>query len=226
MHAAVNLCDRILVLEEGQLVFEGSPLKGVEYYTKTSHNRMFKSYAGSLLKNAPVLEDSVGSGIAWVDVPTDSKAGASEIQIMRVAVTSPLNDAIEVVRAHDPIVLHMLIFLTAAKSDLIFGYTVKDRVGNAIFGQNTCESPHKPVSLDKGCHHIRLELKWPDIYPATYLITLGVGEGTHPLHHVIQCWAHNMLSLACVNSGNIIHALFNGPIHGFTIDSAATQCQL
>jgi len=45
------------------------------------------------------------------------------------------------------VVVHMLVHFSKEKENIIFDYTVKDRVGNAIFGENTCDYTKKNISL-------------------------------------------------------------------------------
>ncbi|MBW1963588.1 MAG: ABC transporter ATP-binding protein, partial [Deltaproteobacteria bacterium] len=54
--------------------------------------------------------------------------------------------------------------------------------------------------------------KWPEIFPGEYTITPGIGEGDHPHHHIIQCWAHNVVAVSAVTPGRFINGLFNNPI--------------
>lgn len=217
MRAVANMCDRVIVLDRGNKVFEGSPLKGIEHYTKIMHNEVFEP-ADYIEESASApIQPGPFEDVGWTDVPESSRAGASEITIEKVKITTRENEPVLVAKAGDDLVLHFYIHSTSSKESIIFGYTVKDRVGNAIFGENTCDGKNGPVEVQPGFHHVQLAIKWPEIYPAEYTITLGVGEGDHPLSHTIQCWAHNILSITSISPGKSIHALFNNPIQSAAI---------
>jgi hypothetical protein len=73
------------------------------------------------------------------------------------------------------------------------------------------------VDLEPGYHHVELGIKWPEISPGQYTITFGIGEGEHPMRHVVQCWAHNMLSVSAISPDKCVHAIFNNPINSLVL---------
>lgn len=214
MQVVANLCNRVIVLHKGQIAYEGDPLKGIEFYTKTVHNDLFGNECE--LEKEPVIENQEAAcsddNVGWVEVPDESRGGACEVIIRKVKVTSKEGQTAQVVKSGDPLMLHFLIHCKSPKKSIIFGYTVKDRVGNALCGENTCSVPNGLVELSVGYHHVRLGIQWPELYPDQYTITFGIGEGTHPLQHTIQCWAHNMVSITSICPDKCIHGLFNNPI--------------
>lgn len=221
MHSVANMCERVIVLEEGNMVFVGEPVKGIEYYTRFIHNE----FEGGISSKRPTQEStpSTSEGLEsgeWIQVPEDSTGGAKEVRIEKVKITSDDDKAKQVVKKGDLVRFHFLIHNPEPKTNIIFGYTVKDRVGNAIFGENTCNESIGPVVLSAGSHHVVLEIQWPEVYPDRYTITFGIGEGTHPLHHTIQCWAHNIVSVSSISPDRCIHAMFNSPIRRLDIQSA------
>ena len=202
MHAVTNLCERILLLEEGRLIFEGSPLTGVSEYTKIAHTERFQNGVEALKdslaisvkdkqneKERPLRTQDNG----WIEVPQESKGGANEIEILRVKLLGEDLLPKETVIAGEILVVQMTVEAKVEKENVIFGYTVKDRVGNAIFGENTCSSLAEDLRLSSGFHLITFQFSWPEVYPDTYTLTLGVGEGRDPFVHTIHCWAHNIL---------------------------------
>lgn len=218
MQAVANLCERVIVLDQGSIVFEGSPLKGIEYYTKIMHNEQFATSCkiestNSINKPNNVIEDR-----DWIEVPEDSRAGACEIIIEKVKLTSRSYEKVKIVKVNDFLVINFVIFSAVKKKNVIFGYLIKDRVGNAIFGENTVECPAGPIEIEDGYHRVQLGFKWPEIYPDEYTLTVGVGEGNDPLKHIIQCWAHNILSVSAISIGKSIHAIFNNPITSMEIN--------
>jgi len=222
MHSVTNLCDRVIVLDSGEIVFEGSPLEGVSTFTKIIHNQLFhmENEASSVNKQQePGLLNNVNdlSTDNWTNVPDDAKAGSREVEIISAKITSKDFRSINSVQPDEPVVVHMLVHSSKEKEYMIFGYTVKDRVGNAIFGENTCDYTKRNICLSAGNCIVRMEFKWPEIYPDQYTITLGIGEGTDPFVHTIQCWAHNILSISAITPGINIHGMFNCPLTDFAI---------
>ena len=219
MQAVANLCERVIVLDQGSIVFEGSPLKGIEYYTKTMHNEQFETSCKIESTNFINKPDNIIEDRDWIEVPEDSRAGACEIIIEKVKLTSRSYEKVKIVKASDYLLINFVIFSAVKKKNVIFGYLIKDRVGNAIFGENTVECPAGPIEIEDGYHRVQLGFRWPEIYPDEYTLTVGVGEGNDPLNHIIQCWAHNILSVSAISLGKSIHAIFNNPITSMEINS-------
>ena len=121
--------------------------------------------------------------------------------------------------AGETCIIQMVVEAKKDKTNVIFGYTLKDRIGNAIFGENTCSSLQKSFALAAGQHLVTITFTWPEIYPATYTFTLGVGEGNDPFVHTIHCWAHNILSISALSPGKGVHGIFNNPILECSIGS-------
>jgi ABC-type polysaccharide/polyol phosphate transport system ATPase subunit len=221
MHAVTNLCERVYVLDHGKLIFEGDPLKSVELYTKALHNELFASSEnrkdertqeiGASVK-AEVSQKEITIKVPWIEVKEESTAGASDVVIRSVRMINSQNEAVVTVCPNDTLIFQMLVEAYSNIDDPIFGYMVKDRVGNAICGDNTLSLPDGVDGLTKGDNLVSFEIQWPDIVPSDYLVTFGVGQGHHPLHHVIQCWAHNVLLVKAVNPGAVVHGLFTNQI--------------
>lgn len=223
MQMVANMCERVIVLDRGAIIFQGSPLKGIEYYQKLVHNEVFERGSGIVETENPAAQTNVAHTIDpdgdWIAVPEDSRGGAREVVIEKVKITTTDNMPVEIVKAGDNLLLHFLVRSKMTKRNIIFGYTIKDRVGNAIFGENTVGCADGLADLDAGYHHVRLGITWPEIYPTKYTVTFGVGEGEHPFNHTIQCWAHNMISVSAISPNRCIHAIFNNPITGIRISS-------
>jgi hypothetical protein len=224
MHAVVNLCERVAVLNKGKLVFEGLPIESAEYYTKILHNDLYggakKTETDNSSERKPVVSEPEDStDMAWVPVAAEATAGAGDVNITHVRLTGHNCCHVTTARPGDVLQVQMKIEVSQPIAESIFGYMIRDRVGNGICGDNTLSLPEGPGPLAAGKHTISLEITWPDIYPADYVITLGVGEGSHPLYHVIQCWAHNVILVKALNPGKDIHGIFTNNIRKCEVKS-------
>lgn len=215
MLAVTNLCKRVFVLDRGGLIFTGDPLEAVEYYTKVIHNELYgnKNSSSPGKYSAESLDGSDDSANRdWISVRSESIAGASDVVISKVNLRSKEKDQVSIVKAGDELYIRMMVDVFKPMDNAIFGYIIKDRVGNGISGDNSLSLDPSSFSLKDGTQIISLKIKWPDIAPDEYLITLGVGQGEHPLHHIIQCWAHNVLLVKCLSTGKVVHGMFTNPI--------------
>lgn len=122
-------------------------------------------------------------------------------------------------RAGDRIVVHSWVTCLIPKANVLAGYILSDRIGNWICGENSCSVANGVFPLTAGEHLIRLQFDWPEIQPGEYTITPGIGEGTEPLRHVIQCWAHNVAKFTAVSPNKAVHCIFNNPLQGLQVHS-------
>ena len=227
MHAVTNLCERVILLESGKIIFDGEPIDGVSAYTKLIHNDRFRETDGSAVKtdaNEMAEQDEAAQTTAvveeqegWRVVPEDDKGGALEVEIKKLRVVAEDGKPAVTVVKGDTVTIHLILEARRRIDNLIIGYTIKDRIGNSIFGENTCSSLSESFSINAGRSFVEYAFKWPEVYPETYTMTVGIGEGTDPFVHTIHCWAHNIISLEALSPGRGIHGIFNNPIQSCEI---------
>ena len=220
MHAVTNLCERVILLEKGHIIFDGEPIDGVSQYTKLIHNERFreadeeeKAALDENEETSAVVEEQEG----WRLVPEDDKGGALEVEIKKLRVVDADGKPVVTVVKGDTVTIQLILEAQRKIDNLIIGYTVKDRIGNSIFGENTCSSLTESFAINEGHSIVTYDFKWPEVYPNTYTMTVGIGEGTDPFVHTIHCWAHNILSVEALSPGRGIHGIFNNPIQSCEI---------
>lgn len=221
MDSVATLCDRAIVLHKGKQMFDGPPAEAIEFYTKLVHTEEFSRGRLPAVKAvanapAPIRVEHADNSLPWVDVTPDDRGGAGEVVIERVALTDKHGRAAQALKPGDPYMCHLQVRTDRAKKQIIFGSMIVDRFGKNVCGDNSMSSPGRLVDLPgPGHYHARLEYRWPDLQPGDYTITFGVGEGNDPLHHAIQCWAHNVAAVAGISPQKPIHGLFTNPLRGF-----------
>jgi lipopolysaccharide transport system ATP-binding protein len=84
----------------------------------------------------------------------------------------------------------------------IVGFRVNDRLGQAVFGDNThLEYAGKPLSLEAGKRlEARFSFVMPALAPGEYTVTAAIAEGTQQ-DHVQHHWLHEALSFRIHSSG-------------------------
>lgn len=227
MHAVTNLCERVILLESGKIVFDGEPIDGVSEYTKMIHNDRFREAEGRVGKADDIeiaLPDetvetstSVTEEEGWLIVTEDDKGGALEVEIKKLRIVDTIGKPIVTVVKGNVVTIQLILEAKRTIDNMIIGYTVKDRIGNSIFGENTCSSLSESFSIKAGRSIVQYDFTWPEVYPETYTMTVGIGEGTDPFVHTIHCWAHNIVSVEALSPGRGIHGIFNNPIQSCEI---------
>ncbi len=222
-HSIVNLCDRVLLLENGRITFNGDPVEAVSAYTKILHDEHFSGNKDHV-EHGPVVSEAILASTAslvddfdnWVSVPKDKRSGVEEVVIEYLCVTSE-GKPVSVVQQDDLITIRLLIHAACAMDEIIFGYNVKDRIGNAVFGENSLCLEPEGLHLDSGYNLVEYTFPWPEVYPHKYTITVGIGQGLIPLGHVVQCWAHDIVSLTALAPGRSIHGMFNNNLESVAV---------
>jgi len=230
--SAVKLSDRCLVMDGGRIVFDGSPLEAVEVYTALNL-RERSTRTGSLAARvespdrvedhvvmpAGALPDDLG-----VEVPA-SRASAPEVLRVDRAWVHRLDDVAgaKALDAEAPVVTPgeclRLTFDVSVGHPVdrpVWGYLVRDRVGNALFGQNTVGSEIPTEPLEAGGHLVEVQIDWPEVEQGEYSLTFGLGSGDHPLHHEIVGWVQSVLRLVCVPR-RAVHGSFNNDLRSLSV---------
>lgn len=226
---AARLGDRCIVMDQGHLLFDGDPLRGIEFFT--SLNLRGRGMPDPVLHSAPApvskVEPVEGSqrpeapDSAWMELDPGKSSNPSSLVFRRVGIG--VRDGDNVAWTANPtlvggsrIVLVTDVELARELEKPIFGYQVRDRVGNVVFGQNTIGSGLESPSLPAGRYRVGLEIDWPEIAEGEYLVTLGVGSGHHPLHHYIVCWGMNLFSVTSAPT-RAVHGFFNADITNMSL---------
>ena len=217
MQSVSNLCERVILLDQGKILFDGNPVEAVSNYTKLVHNERFQDKNDSnecssekSLTNQRKDKDQKEDD--WITVSKNDLGGALEVEIRKIRITDESGELKDTVVKGDKVVVQLLLHSKSDLNNLIVGYTMKDRIGNAIFGENTRSSLEGDLSLSKGESIVTFDFFWPEVYPETYTITVGVGEGSDPFVHKIHCWAHNIASFTALSPERGVHGIFNNTI--------------
>lgn len=232
LNAVATHCDRAVVMSGGRMVFDGTPLDAIAYYTKIMHTERFAAsgQSGGVRGGGQSGGPGGGAGsfrgantgapagdgadtLPWVEVEDASRGGAGEIVIRRVAIADADGVAIQAIQPGDPFSCHFELDVTASKRDLLFGVTINDRFGKTVCGDNSLSLPHGSVDCpEPGRYRVQADFVWPEMQPGEYTATFGVGEGTHAHHHTVQCWAHNVVALTAIAPRRPVHGMFTNPM--------------
>jgi hypothetical protein len=220
MHAITTFCSRVLVLEAGELIFDGPPLEGVELYMKALHDSQAgASRNGSVVPKGTATKTAATPTALWRDIPEKSIGGVGEVRIIRAEVRVNGEPFVSVVKPGDAVSVRGLVECHQRIESVLFGYLLRDKTGTAIFGENSATSSGGIVTAEAGQSEFAFEFTWPEVQPGDYFLTLGAGEGSDPIRHRIQCWAHNIHLFSAISPGKPVHCLFNNPLRGFTFSA-------
>jgi ABC-type polysaccharide/polyol phosphate transport system ATPase subunit len=201
-----KLCTRVIYLDRGELLFDGDPLTAIEQYTKQVHTERFQMQTGQAITSTETHHN-------FLPIAEDKRGGALELAIDGYSIAHNKKESLSVVQPGDTLDITMKISASRPFSEVICGYLVNDKFGNALFGNNTTSSSLPSLQIPKaGTYCITISLTWPEVQKGDYFLTLGLGEGNDAMHHTIQCWAHNIAVIECSPLHIEVHGLFNNYI--------------
>ncbi|EGR2082395.1 ABC transporter ATP-binding protein [Vibrio cholerae] len=216
MHTVTSMCDKVILINDGKVVFYGEPLSGVETYLKHYQNQSFsirQDKNTQISVNKPDLRDGNRVEQSWNHIDSKKLSGSMCSKIVGYNINleklSPNNFLIQDKKI---IKINLDVISERNVDDGIVGFLICDKYGNSILGYNSLGPLlNKKISITKGKTKIFFEIEWPEIRPGEYFITLGIGEGIDPLNHNVVCWAHNIIGIKSIAPGKIYYSLFNLP---------------
>ena len=229
--SAVRLSSRCIVLEEGNVVFDGEPLEAVEIYTAAS----LRANSQRRIEEAELLESvdhPTGSGnvdeatrqsnpssSATVGIGLSSASELLQIREITVVVNGKATLAepgIPVVVTHgDDVKVDFLADIGTTISEPVWGYNMRDRMSTPVFGENTVGCGMSVEQMPPGQYRLSMGFLWPEVQQGEYTMTIGVGNGRHSLHHEIVAWVQSALQFAAVPKRDV-HGLFNNDLTSFS----------
>ncbi|MGK2940797.1 MAG: ABC transporter ATP-binding protein [Immundisolibacter sp.] len=119
--AIQTICDRAILLAAGKLAMQGEPETVMDYY-----NALLTDHQNHSVKQ---------------EVTTDCKvqtvSGTGEATITDVALLDSAGQRVEVVSVGQPVSVRVGVTCNADIPELVVGFMIKDRLGQAVFGTNT-----------------------------------------------------------------------------------------
>ena len=150
--AIQSLCDRAILLESGFVIKDGPPEEVMDFYNALIAER----------ENATVLVKRLSDGRA------QTTSGTGEARVETIALCNEKGEVAEYVNVGEAVRLQVQIRLHADLPELVFGYMIKDRLGQPVFGTNT--------------HHLNVEmaqLKKDELLTLVFSFPANIGLGSY-----------------------------------------------
>ena len=150
--AIQSLCDRAILLERGFVIKDGPPEEVMDFYNALIAER----------ENATVEVKRLDDGRA------QTTSGTGEARVASIELRNEQGETVEYVNVGEPVRLEVKIRLHADLPELVFGYMIKDRLGQSVFGTNT--------------HHLKVEmaqLKKDELLTLVFSFPANIGLGSY-----------------------------------------------
>jgi lipopolysaccharide transport system ATP-binding protein len=180
--AIQSICDRAILLNGGGVALEGKPEVVMDYYNALIADK----------ENQTVRQEALESG------KVQTISGTGECQIESIALLAN-NQATDMVQVGQAVSLKVAVACEQDVSSLVFGYMIKDRVGQSVFGTNTHHLGKEMLNLKAG-DRLELLLNFTaNLGPGTY--SLAVALHAHDSHLSKNYeWRDHALVFSVINS--------------------------
>ena len=132
--AIQSICSRAILINGGRLSYEGKPEDVMNYYNALLANKV----------NHEIEFSQTNTG------ETQIISGSGEASIVAVSLLDQQGNLIEVLDVGQSAILQVEVRANRDLPELVLGYAIKDRLGQAIFGTNTHQLNQVLCNVKKG----------------------------------------------------------------------------
>lgn len=162
--AILRLCDRVVLLDKGQVLEDGPPKQVMDLYNALIADR----------QNSEVK-------LRRLDGETrQTISGTGEARVVSAGLFLSSGQLVEQIAVGDAVELRLEIEVAADLPELVVGYMVKDRLGQTIFGTNTWHTQQALTDLKAGQRVSFVAAFALDLGPGSY--TISTALHTHSTH--------------------------------------------
>lgn len=219
--AITNLCDRAIWLDAGGMVMDGPAKQVCEAYHASGYGARVASIAAVAQRGADARDSEAPPGD---EDAFDPSLDHCRLQVFRFEpdragfgdggasiFSVRLEDAAgrDKTRIEGGDLVRLVIEARAERplSSAIIGFFLKDRLGQQLFGANTCDTAGAGVAAGAG-QSIRgvFEFRMPYLPMGRYTVDVAVADGTY-LEHVQAAWVYDAIaveSIAMTRSAGLI----------------------
>ena len=176
------ICDRAILLEKGCVVKDGEPEAVMDFYNALIADR----------------ENSKLEQIKLEDGKVQTISGTGEARVNSITLVDEQNIPVEVVNVGQSLRINVVITTTAHIPELVFGYMIKDRLGQVVFGTNTHHLKHKMENIPENST-IMLTLGFQaNLGLGSYSITTALHSSDNHISHNYE-WKDISLVFSVLN---------------------------
>jgi lipopolysaccharide transport system ATP-binding protein len=158
--AIQSICDRAILLKEGQVIKEGKPDTVFDFY-----NALLADH-----ENQSIREKE-----SFFEGKVQTLSGNGEATIIEAWMADETGNRIELAKVGQRVLFGMTIQAQSDLPELVIGFIIKDRLGQEVFGTNTHH-------LDHTIHHVAAGTK----LRFAFELDVNLGPGTYSLTYALH----------------------------------------
>lgn len=211
--ATISLCNSALLLDGGKIKLSGSPKNVTEQYLAERYESRGGEVFEGLISPDLVVSAEHQDFIDMRRQFISSSSLRNDIEVFKFSSEAnsfgnkgALIEQVFIQNEHDQPLLWIVggefakvVIVCLANAEIktpIVGFFINDRLGQNLFGENTCISyPPGSLAVSKGQRFIAQFLfRMPILPPGDYTVTVAVAEGTQQ-DHIQHHWIHDALAI-------------------------------
>jgi lipopolysaccharide transport system ATP-binding protein len=149
--AIMSICDRAILLGDGQLIMEGKPESVLDFYNASLAKQQNQNLTQTIVQ---------GGNLQTV-------SGTGEATVTAISILNSDYQFLKSVSVGQDVILQVDVDVKEDIQRLVFGYSIKDRLGQVIFGTNTDFSEQALFDVKA---NTRLQ------FQASFVVNLGPGS--------------------------------------------------
>lgn len=203
-----SLCNKAVWLEKGRVLHHGSPKEVCERYLEAFYEaQQGKSTTTRLKAPAPVSEPVKDQRLAFINAsnlrndlqlfafdPDAPSFGQGRARITRVQFLDNQGHPLAWIVGGEEVCLKIEAIAHSTLESPIIGFHIKDKLGQALFGDNTYLShlEHPVVSHEGDTLSAAFTFLMPRLASGEYCVSVAIANGTQHAH-VQHHWVHDAI---------------------------------
>lgn len=182
--AVQTLCDRAILLVQGRVAMDGDPHYVFDYYNALIAEK----------ENSRLLQREAG------DKRVSTESGSGEASIVSVRLLAESGLPIEYVAVGQRVTLDVEARINSPLDNIVFGFMIRDRLGQAVYGTNTHHTGQSHSRLAAG-EMLHFSVAFPaNLGPGSYSVSIALTETeTHLVRNYV--WRDLALVFQVANVG-------------------------
>lgn len=186
MGSIIKYCDKVVLLNKGNMIGEGSPGDMVDLYKKILANQYIDEDAGVELSSEDNTDSSIEQGSLINKQKYDSlwkeklginsafqEYGDKRIEIIDFGIFDSHNEITNIVTKNDDFFIRLKVKINKKIENPIFAYTIKDKKGTELTGTNTMIEDIDTSAMEEGAIYIVTYKQKASLQGGEYLISFG-----------------------------------------------------
>jgi ABC-type polysaccharide/polyol phosphate transport system ATPase subunit len=167
-----RLCDKVILLEKGEIITEGKPQEGIKKYKDLLAEKCFSEIY------AQDQKEMIEEGLRWWAIKEEwgKRVGPKEIEVTEVKLLNSKDRATDNFKPGDNLIVKANFIVHNKVYDPHFGVAIFKEDGTYCYGPNTRFDGYRFDEVEKGKGWLSIKYKDLNLMPGAYRISLGVWD--------------------------------------------------